>query len=71
MSISVSPPANPQAPLRQVQLGLFDVALEHRPDGALLLRSTADLGVYPRTLLQPLEHWAREAPARVFSHSAM
>jgi feruloyl-CoA synthase len=68
MSIS-APPATPQASLRQVWLGVFDVTLEHRSDDALLLRSTAELGDYPRTLrsrLEPLEYWAASSPrARV------
>jgi len=53
-------------PLRPVDLGRFDVVVERRRDGVLLMRSTAELGPYPDKLTQPLEHWARVAPERVF-----
>jgi feruloyl-CoA synthase len=59
-------PASPSPPLRQVDLGRFDVVVERRQDGALLMRSTAALPPYPDKLTQPLEHWARAAPERVF-----
>ena len=54
------------APLRPVDLGRFDVVVERRRNGALLMRSTAELGPYPDKLTQPLEHWARAAPERIF-----
>jgi feruloyl-CoA synthase len=52
--------------LRPVRLGAFDVTLERRPDGALLLRPTRALGAYARNLTERLEHWAHMAPERVF-----
>jgi feruloyl-CoA synthase len=42
------------------------VELEHRQDGAILLRSPQALGSYPATLGHHLEHWAKSAPERVF-----
>jgi feruloyl-CoA synthase len=42
------------------------VELEHREDGAILLRSPQALGLYPNTLGHHLEHWAETAPDRIF-----
>src|SRR6516164_4730189 len=62
-----APIASPaQARLRPVRLGTFGVAMERRVDGALLLRATTELGAYARHLGEPLEHWARAAPERLF-----
>ncbi|MCX7891483.1 MAG: feruloyl-CoA synthase [Burkholderiales bacterium] len=55
------------APVRQVPLGPADVALMHRDDGAVFLRSPHALGPYPRVLTERLERWAREAPGRTFA----
>src|SRR5512134_3795542 len=55
------------APLRNVPLGAADVAVMHRDDGAVFLRSPHVLGPYPRNLTERLERWAREAPARAFA----
>jgi feruloyl-CoA synthase len=68
MSVSSLAPlhSTPQAPLRPVRLGRFELALEHRPDGALLIRSTNELGHYPSRLTAWLEYWARTAPERHF-----
>jgi feruloyl-CoA synthase len=57
---------SPSHPLRPVELGRFDVVLEHRADGTLLMRSTAKLGHCPDKLTQPLEHWSRAASERIF-----
>ncbi|HEX6363063.1 MAG TPA: AMP-binding protein, partial [Albitalea sp.] len=46
--------------------GCLQAALERRPDGVVVLRSTEPLQAYPRTLVERLEQWAREAPERVF-----
>ena len=35
-------------------------------DGALLIRSAAELGPYPEKLTKRLEHWAAAAPERIF-----
>jgi feruloyl-CoA synthase len=54
------------APLRPVRLGTFDVVLDRRPDGVIHLRTAQELGTYHRKLGEPLEHWAKAAPDRVF-----
>lgn len=52
---------------RRVPLGAADVALVHRDDGAVFLRSPHALGPYPRNLSERLERWAREVPDRVLA----
>ena len=54
------------APLRPVRLGALDAVLERRPDGTILVRSAQKLGTYHNKLSEPLEHWAKAAPDRVF-----
>jgi feruloyl-CoA synthase len=54
------------APLRPVRLGALDAVLERRPDGAILVRAAQQLGAYHNKLSEPLEHWAKAAPDRVF-----
>ncbi|HXZ23087.1 MAG TPA: AMP-binding protein, partial [Pseudolabrys sp.] len=54
------------APLRPVRLGKFDAVLERRTDGAISIRTAQKLGRYDDTLAQPLEHWAKAAPDRMF-----
>ena len=54
------------APLRPVRLGALDAVLERRADGAILVRSAQTLGTYHSKLSEPLEHWAKAAPDRVF-----
>jgi feruloyl-CoA synthase len=43
-----------------------EITQERRPDGALLIRSTEELGPYPEKLTKRLEHWAAAAPERIF-----
>jgi feruloyl-CoA synthase len=54
------------APLRPVRLGALDAVLERRADGAILVRCAQPLGFFHNTLSEPLEHWAKAAPDRVF-----
>src|SRR5262245_61922311 len=54
------------SPLRAVRLGRLDVVLEQRPGGVIHIRAAQSLGRYNDNLSQPLEHWARSAPYRVF-----
>jgi feruloyl-CoA synthase len=54
------------APLRQVRLGRLDAVLNRRADGTIIIRGSHDLGRYHATLSEPLEHWAKAAPDRVF-----
>jgi feruloyl-CoA synthase len=46
--------------------GCLSAHVEHRADGALLLRSTEALAPYPARLTDRLLHWAQEAPQRTF-----
>jgi feruloyl-CoA synthase len=55
------------AGIRNVALGAADVAVMHRDDGAVFLRSPHVLGPYPDNLTSRLERWAREIPARAFA----
>jgi feruloyl-CoA synthase len=52
--------------LRPVRLGKPDVVLETRADGTIHVRVAQPLGKYHRKLSDALEHWARNAPERVF-----
>ena len=54
------------APTRKVRLGSPDVSITYRPDGSILLRPTGTLPRYPARLTERLEHWAAQAPGRVF-----
>jgi feruloyl-CoA synthase len=54
------------ASLREIRLGPFDLVLEHRPDGIIRARSPHALGDYPSRFTESLEHWAANAPERVF-----
>jgi feruloyl-CoA synthase len=56
----------PSAPLRPVRLGAFDVMLEREPSGIIHIRTAQVLPPYHATLSEPLEHWAKAAPDRVF-----
>jgi feruloyl-CoA synthase len=58
--------SEPSAPLRPVRLGKLEAVLERRTDGVICIRAGQELGRYHDTLNQPLEHWARTAPDRVF-----
>ena len=58
--------SRPAAPLRPVRLGKFDAVLERRADGAINIRAAQKLGRFDDTLAQPLEHWAKAAPDRMF-----
>jgi feruloyl-CoA synthase len=53
-------------PLRPVKLGPPDVVVEHRGDGAILLRSPHPLRAHPQNLTERLVHWAKAAPDRIF-----
>jgi feruloyl-CoA synthase len=54
------------APLRAVRLGAFDTVLEREPGGIIHLRTAQELAPYHATLSEPLAHWAKAAPDRVF-----
>ncbi|WP_280154788.1 feruloyl-CoA synthase [Piscinibacter sp. XHJ-5] len=46
--------------------GCLAASVERRADGAMVLRSTEALQPFPDRLTDRLEHWAREAPERIF-----
>jgi feruloyl-CoA synthase len=53
-------------PVRAVRLGPREFILEHRPDGAIIVRSPHQLPPYPDKLTERLQHWAEAAPGRAF-----
>jgi feruloyl-CoA synthase len=63
---SAHPAGAARPPLRAVRLGPPDVVVEHRADGAMLLRSPHPLPPYPRAITERLTHWADAAPERIF-----
>jgi feruloyl-CoA synthase len=44
----------------------FELKVERRADGAVLLRPTAELAPYPRRVTDMLEFWAAKSPASTF-----
>lgn len=52
--------------IRPVRMGDLAVECLHRDDGTILLRPTGELGDYPRTMADMLDHWAERAPDRIF-----
>ncbi|MGB9042565.1 MAG: feruloyl-CoA synthase [Pseudolabrys sp.] len=54
------------APLRPVRLGKLDPVIEQRAGGVIYIRAAQELGPYHDKLSQPLEHWAKIAPDRLF-----
>ena len=52
--------------VREVRLGAFDVSVERRQDGALLVHPKGALGPYPTKVTAWLEHWARVTPDNIF-----
>lgn len=54
------------APLRPVRLGALDAVLERCADGIIHIRTAQVLAPYHSNLSEPLEHWAKAAPERVF-----
>ena len=52
------------APFRPVRLGSLEADFEHRADGSLVVTPRAQLGPYPKSFTQRLEHWACAAPDR-------
>ena len=54
------------APLRDVRFGPRDVTMTRSADGAIYVRPVHQLGKYPAKLTEKLDHWAANAPDRVF-----
>jgi len=53
-------------PVRKVNVQGAEAVFDRRPDGTLYVRSPRPPGPYPRNLTERLEHWAQQAPDRVF-----
>ena len=53
-------------PLRPVRLGTFDAVLEREADGIIYIRTAQTLAPYHNKLSEPLEHWSKAAPERIF-----
>ena len=66
MSTAMAPVLHTSAPLRPVRLGQFDAVLEREPNGIIHIRTAQVLPPYHATLSEPLEHWAKAAPERIF-----
>src|SRR5215813_7834951 len=54
------------APLRPVQLAAPDAVLDRRPDGTIHIRAAQSLDTFHSKLSEPLDHWAKIAPDRLF-----
>jgi feruloyl-CoA synthase len=66
MSTAMASVLRTSAPLRPVRLGAFDAVLEREPSGVIHIRTAQVLPPYHANLSEPLEHWAKAAPERVF-----
>jgi feruloyl-CoA synthase len=53
-------------PIREIRLAPTDVVLEKKPDGTMYVRSTLELGPYPKRMTDRLDHWAKQTPDRTF-----
>jgi len=52
--------------IRSVNITPIETTIRHGSDGVVYLSSPQALGPYPDRITDRLEHWAREAPGRVF-----
>jgi len=50
--------------VRHVPLGPLPATLTKRPDGTMIVRTTAELGAYPRRSTDRLAYWADKTPAQ-------
>jgi len=50
---------------RHVRLRTSGASVEHRADGAILVRAEEALAEYPRVLTDRVAHWAEVAPDRI------
>jgi feruloyl-CoA synthase len=53
-------------PVRPVRVASLTADLDRRPNGMIYIRSPKRLGPYPAKVTDRLEHWAVEAPDRIF-----
>jgi feruloyl-CoA synthase len=49
-----------------VRLGAFDAVLDRRADGTIIMTAAQPLAPYHSKIAEPLEHWAKATPDRVF-----
>ena len=66
VSSSTPPRSAASTPLRPVRLGALDAVLERDADSVIRLRTAQPLAPYYNNLSEPLDHWAKAAPERVF-----
>ena len=45
------------SPIRRVRLGNMAATADRRPDGSIILQSSATLGAYPRSIVDALAEW--------------
>src|SRR5437762_14373770 len=50
--------------VRAVPLGPLPTTLNHRPDGTMIVRTTAPLGEYPKRSTDRMAYWAERTPAQ-------
>jgi feruloyl-CoA synthase len=50
------------SPIRHVRLGNMAATADRRPDGTIILQSSAALGAYPRSIVDALSEWAQKTP---------
>ena len=50
------------SPIRRVRLGNMAATADRRPDGTIILQSSAALGAYPRSIVDALAEWAQKTP---------
>ena len=50
------------SPIRRVRLGNMAATADRRPDGSIILQSSATLGAYPRSIVDALAEWAEKTP---------
>ena len=60
---SAATTASKKLPLR---FGPSQVEVRHNNDGTIYVRSPQELGSYPRSMTDRLDHWAQATPERVF-----
>ena len=53
-------------PVRPVRVASLTADLDRRKNGVVYLRSPKPLGSYPARVTDRLEHWAAQAPDRIF-----
>ncbi|KAB2845882.1 MAG: AMP-binding protein, partial [Hyphomicrobiaceae bacterium] len=51
---------------RQLRYGPSAVEVSVRPDGAMIVKAKSELGPYPASMTERLDHWAAAAPERDF-----